>query len=270
MRGRGGLAILVPIIIGLITVGSLYFGSESQTVPITGREQKVGLTDDQQMTLGEQVYDETLQQEQAKIVTSGPEYEMVQRVAARIIDVADEDKPDFEWEVTLIDEPIVNAYCLPGGKIVVYTGILQAATNDAQLATVMAHEVAHAVAEHGAERMLQQQISSAAVQSAAGALASDPQQFQQIAALLGAGANVGLTLPWGRGQESESDHIGLIYMARAGYDPQEAVTFWQNMQAASGGQAPPEYLSTHPSGDTRIRQIQEWMPEALEEYEDAT
>lgn len=267
MRGRGGIALIIPIIIGLITVASLYFGSEEQTVPITGRSQKVALTDEQQMSLGKQVYDETLQTEASKIVTSGPQYEMVRRVAQRIVNVADDDKSAFEWEVTLIDEPIVNAYCLPGGKIVVYTGILQAAGNDAQLATVMAHEVAHAIAEHGAERMLQQQISSAAVQSAAGALASNPEQFQQVAALLGAGAQVGLTLPWGRGQESEADHIGLIYMARAGYDPHEAVTFWQNMDKLSGGQAPPEYLSTHPSGETRIRQIQEWMPEALEEYE---
>jgi metalloendopeptidase OMA1, mitochondrial len=213
------------------------------------------------------VYDQTLQESAPRIVESGPDYEMVQRVANRISAVGAEDKPEFEWEFTLIDSPEANAFCLPGGKIVVYTGILPAARTDAGLATVIGHEVAHATAEHGAERIFQQQVTNVAVEIVAQGVSEDPQQYRQIAGLLGAGAQVGLTLPWGRDQESEADHIGLIYMARAGYDPREAVGFWERMDQLAGEQPrPPEYLSTHPSGETRIRQIQGWLPEALEEY----
>jgi predicted Zn-dependent protease len=133
---------------------------------------------------------------------------------------------------------------------------------------VLGHEVAHAVAEHGAERIFRQQLTDTAVQFAAGAFSDDPAEFRQIAGLLGAGAQVGLSLPWSRDQESEADHIGLIYMARAGYDPRAAVTFWRRMEeAVKGKQRPPEYLSTHPESTTRIEQIEGWLPEALEEYE---
>lgn len=268
-RGRrSGLAIALPLVLGLAVVGFRYCSAEEQTVPIIGREQKVGMSDDQQIQLGAQYYDQFLQQESGAIVTSGPGYEMVTEVTDRLIEVAAEFKPEFEWAVSLVDSPQANAFCLPGGKIVVYTGILQPADTPEGLATVLAHEVAHALAEHGAERIFRQELTDTAVQFAAGAFADDPVEFRNIAGLLGAGAQVGLSLPWSRDQESESDRIGLILMARAGYDPRAAVGFWERMSEATEGQKrPPEYLSTHPESSTRIEQIEGWLPEALEEYE---
>lgn len=268
-RGRkSGLAIALPLLVGLAFVGFQYCSAEGQVVPITGREQKVGLSDDQQMQLGLQYFDEFLQQSSTGIVDSGPQWEMVREVTGRIVAAAAEHKPDFEWDVALIDDPQANAFCLPGGKMVVYTGILKPAQSAEGLATVLGHEVAHAVAEHGAERIFRQQLTDTAVQFAAGAFADDPVEFRNIAGLLGAGAQVGLNLPWSREQESEADRIGLIYMARAGYDPRAAVGFWERMEGAAAGQErPPEYLSTHPESATRIEQIKAWLPEALEEYD---
>ncbi|HWC13219.1 MAG TPA: M48 family metallopeptidase [Actinomycetota bacterium] len=267
-RGRkSGLGIALALVMGLAFVGFQYCSAEGQVVPITGREQKVSLSDDQQMQLGVQYYDEFLQQSAGRIVDSGPQWEAVREVTGRIVAAAAEHKPEFEWEVTLIDDPQANAFCLPGGKMVVYSGILGPARDAEGLATVIGHEVAHAVAEHGAERIFRQQLTDTAVQFAAGAFADDPVEFRNIAGLLGAGAQVGLSLPWSREQESEADRIGLIYMARAGYDPRAAVGFWERMdEAAEGRERPPEYLSTHPESATRIEQIRGWLPEALEEY----
>lgn len=267
-RSKGWLGIAVPLVIGVAVVGFRYCSADPQTVPITGREQRVSLSDEQQMQLGAQYYDRFIRQSSGAIVDSGPQFELVTSVTDRIIEAAEEHKPEFEWEVTLVEDPQANAFCLPGGKMVVYTGILEPARDDAGLATVLGHEVAHAVAEHGAERIFREELTSTAVQFAAGAFADDPVEFQHIAGLLGAGAQVGLSLPWSRDQESEADHIGLIYMARAGFDPRAAVTFWERMAAATEGQQrPPEYLSTHPESETRIEQIEGWLPEALEEYE---
>jgi metalloendopeptidase OMA1, mitochondrial len=251
----------------ILAASLVWFSGEEQEVPHTGRKQRVALSDGQQIELGLQVYDQTLAEEKPNLVTEGAEYEQVQRVARRVAKAAAADKPEFDWQFALVDSPQVNAFCLPGGKIVVYTGILPVTRSDAGLATVLGHEVAHAVAEHGAERIFRQQLSDAAVAGAAGALADDPREYARIAGLLGAGAQVGLQLPWGRAQESESDRIGLTYMAQAGYDPRESVPFWQRMQRASGGgRQAPEYLGTHPSEERRIRQLQGWMPEALEVY----
>lgn len=262
------MAIVIPLVMGLAFVGFQYCSAEGQRVPITGREQKVSLSDDQQMQLGVQYYDEFLQQSSGKVIDSGPQWETVRTVTERIVAEAAEHKPEFDWEVSLIDDPQANAFCLPGGKMVVYTGILKPAGSEEGLATVLGHEVAHAVAEHGAERIFRQQLTDTAVQFAAGAFADDPVEFRNIAGLLGAGAQVGLNLPWSREQESEADRIGLIYMARAGYDPRAAVGFWERMEKAAGNQQrPPEYLSTHPESATRIAQIKGWLPEALEEYE---
>jgi predicted Zn-dependent protease len=267
-RGKGWLAIALPLVVGIAFVGFQYCSAEEGVVPITGREQRVSLSDEQQMQLGVQYYERFIQQSSGAIIDSGPQYEMVAAVTDRIVAAASEHKPEFEWDVTLVDDPQANAFCLPGGKMVVYTGILKPAGDEAGLATVLGHEVAHAVAEHGAERIFREQLTDTAIQFAAGAFADDPVEFRNIAGLLGAGAQVGLSLPWSREQESEADHIGLIYMARAGFDPRAAVGFWQRMEAATKGQQqPPEYLSTHPGSGTRIEQIEGWLPEALEEYE---
>src|SRR6185437_2345550 len=191
-----------------------------QKTPVTHRQERVGLTDAQQMQLGSEEYAKTLRQYRARIVTSGAGYSEVQRVARRIEAVAGRDKPAFVWKVSLIRKKEANAFCLPGGKIVVYTGILPLTRNDAGLATVLGHEVAHATAEHVAERIERENLTKVAAIIIAGGVAFTPAQFLRVTALLGAGAG----LPFSRSQESEADHIGLVYMARAGYDPHQAVT----------------------------------------------
>jgi predicted Zn-dependent protease len=160
----------------------------------------------------------------------------------------------------------VNAFCLPGGKIVVYTGILPVAQNEAALATVMGHEMAHATSRHGAQRVLQQNLAQTAMTGIAISLSDmDYDKQRAVMGALGAGAQFGILMPFGRQHESEADEIGLMYMARAKYDPQESIRFWERMERSSRG-GPPEFLSTHPSHGTRIQQLQQLMPKALEEY----
>jgi predicted Zn-dependent protease len=232
---------------------------------VTNREQHVGLTDAQQMQLGNQEYAKTLRQNRARIISTGPAYTQVMQVAKRIEAVAARDKPAFVWRVTLIRKNEANAYCLPGGKIVVFTGILPVTKTDAGLATVLGHEVAHATAEHAAERIERQHLTQVAAAIIAGGVAFTPSQYVKVLALLGVGAGAA-SLPFSRSQESEADHIGLIYMARAGYDPRQAVTFWKRMLRASQGKEPPEFASDHPSDQRRIAQIERWLPEAERAY----
>ncbi len=186
----------------------------------------------------------------------------MQRVAKRIEAVASRDQPSFVWKVTLIRKNEANAFCLPGGKIVVYTGILPVARNDAGLATVLGHEVAHATAEHVAERLERQHLTGAAAAIIAGGVAFTPGQYVRVLALLG----VGDSLHFSRSQESEADHIGLVYMARAGYDPHQAVAFWKRMLRASKGKEPPEFISDHPSDAHRVQRVESWLPEAERAY----
>jgi metalloendopeptidase OMA1, mitochondrial len=192
----------------------------------------------------------------------------VQRVARRIEAVAARDKPRFVWKVTLLRKNDANAYCLPGGKIVVFTGILPLVGNDAGLATVLGHEVAHATAEHVAERIERQHLTRVAAIIIAGGVAFTPAQYVHVIALLGVGGDAA-SLPFSRAQESEADHIGLVYMARAGYDPRQAVAFWGRMQRASKGKQPPEFASDHPSDEHRIARIKGWLPEAERAYRPA-
>jgi predicted Zn-dependent protease len=253
---------LVAILLAAAVVGVLLLQTHRQKTPVTHRVQHVTLTDAQQMQLGNQQYAKTLRQNRARIVSSGPGYAEVKRVARRIEAVASRDKPDFVWRVTLIRKNEANAYCLPGGKIVVYTGILPVTKGDAGLATVLGHEVAHATAEHAAERIERQHLTQVAAAIIAGGVAFTPAQYVRVVALLGVGSG----LPFSRSQESEADHIGLIYMARAGYDPEQAVAFWKRMQRASKGQEPPEFLSDHPSDAHRVERVEGWLPEAEREY----
>jgi predicted Zn-dependent protease len=229
---------------------------------VTHRTEHVALTEEQQTQLGDQQYEKTLEQDRARIVTSGAAYAQVQRVANRIEAVAARDKPAFDWKVTLLRKNEANAYCLPGGKIVVYTGILPVTRNDAALATVLGHEVAHATAEHAAERIEREHLTKVAAAIVAGGVAFTPRQYVRVFALLGAADS----LPFSRSQESEADHIGLVYMARAGYNPHQAVAFWKRMQRATRGKQPPEIASDHPSNQHRIERIQQWLPEAEHEY----
>jgi predicted Zn-dependent protease len=257
---------LVAIAIAAVVVGVLVLTqTRKQETPVTHRVQHVALTDQQQIQLGSQDYAQTLRENRARIVSTGPQYAVVQRVAKRIEAVAARDKPDFVWKVTLIRKNVANAYCLPGGKIVVYTGILPLTQTDAGLATVLGHEVSHATAEHGAEKIERVHLTKIAAAIVAGGVAFTAQQYVRVMALLGAGA----TLKFSRAQESEADHIGLVYMARAGYDPRQAVLFWKRMLRASKGQEPPEFLSDHPSDAHRVERIEGWLPEAERAYKPA-
>ena len=254
---------LIAIAIAAVVVGvSLLVHTHEQKTPVTNRTEHVALSDAQQTQLGDQQYAKTLREDRANIVSSGPAYDEVQRVAKRIEAVAARDKPAFVWKVTLLRKNEANAYCLPGGKIVVYTGILPVTGNDAALATVLGHEVAHATAEHAAERIERDHLTKVAAAIIAGGVAFTPRQYVRVFALLGAADS----LPFSRAQESEADHIGLIYMARAGYQPRQAVAFWKRMKRAAKGKEPPEFASDHPSDAHRIERIQKWLPEAERAY----
>jgi metalloendopeptidase OMA1, mitochondrial len=254
---------LIAVALAALVVGVLLLrDTHKETTPVTERTQHVALSDAQQTQLGNQQYAKTLRQDRANIVSSGAQYAQVQRVATRIEAVAGRDKPAFQWKVTLLRKNEANAYCLPGGKIVVYTGILPVTRNDSALATVLGHEVAHATAEHAAERIEREHLTKVAVAIIAGGVAFTPRQYVRVAALLGAAGS----LPFSRSQESEADHIGLIYMARAGYQPRQAVAFWKRMRQASRGKEPPEFASDHPSDEHRIQRIREWLPEADRAY----
>ena len=234
-----------PLLQGAI---SLFFLSQAQ-------ENEMGLT----------AFNQVLKNE---TISNNQSYnDAVTRVGQRIAAVSH--TQNYQWDFKVIeDDEQINAFALPGGKVAVYTGILPVAETDAGLATVMAHEVAHVAARHGGERVstgVLAQLGAVGIGAAMGG--SDPFVYEAVMQAYGLGANVGVLLPFGRSQESEADRIGLIYMAKAGYDPREAVAFWQRMDAAAKGQSqPPEFLSTHPGYETRIRNLQTWLPEAMTYY----
>jgi len=195
---------------------------------------------------------------------------LVQKVGKRVAAVAGKDMPNAQWEFVVFDNPEANAFCLPGGKVGVFKGILPITKDEAGLATVIGHEVAHAIARHGAERMSEAMVIQGGGQLLGASLSKSDPKWQQTAALAyGMGTQVGLELPHSRKQESEADEIGLIYMARAGYDPEEAVKFWQrfsDFNKQHGGNSTPQFLRTHPLDDVRIQQLQQWMPKAKAEF----
>jgi predicted Zn-dependent protease len=230
---------------------------------MTRRSQLVDMSREQEMALGYQSYQEILMQED--IIPSGEVVDVVRGIGRRLAAVAED--PGFEWEFNVIRSDQANAFCLPGGKVAVYTGLIPIAENEGGLAVVMGHEIAHAIARHGAERMAHQKLVQLG-SLAAGLAFSDMDASTQhmVMGALGVGAQYGVLLPFSREHESEADYMGLIYTARACFDPTEAPQLWERMGAASGG-APAEFMSTHPSHATRIRQFGEWMPEATEIYE---
>jgi metalloendopeptidase OMA1, mitochondrial len=235
-----------------------------QTVPVTGRRELLLLPESSEVEMGLTSFQDVLKK--SKLSTSRESNDQVTRVGRRIADATG--RTDYQWEFKVVEENQANAFCLPGGKVVVYTGILPITRDDTGLAVVLGHEIAHAVARHGGERLSQELLVQTGLNATQAALANhDPLVVQSVTALLGAGASVGVMLPWGRAQESEADHLGLVYMARAGYNPAAAPEFWARMlEASKGQQRPPQFLSTHPSDETRIQQLKEWMPEALAEY----
>jgi predicted Zn-dependent protease len=245
-----------------------------ETNPYTGRSQLLVTSVSQEMQLGAQVYSQVTSDPKVVKSQDPREVEPVRRVAWRVIEAAKRSKyaetaNQFQWEVTVIkDDRTANAFALPGGKIAVYTGIFPVAKTEAGLAAVMGHEVVHALARHGAERMSQNQLTQSTLQvvgAALGVSGTDPLLSQTAMAALGIGAKVGVLLPFSRAHESEADYIGILLAAQAGYDPQEAIHLWERMEQL-GGSGSSEFLSTHPSHGTRIKQLQEWMPEALALY----
>lgn len=241
-----------------------YFTSEKFVNPETGRKSHVGLSTQEEAALGLQSYQQILSQEQT--INTGPEWQMVQQVVQRLVGATGVSGKDFDWRVSVVRSAQVNAFCLPGGKIVVYTGILPVANSEPSLATVLGHEMAHATSRHGAQRVFEQNLTQTAMVGLAGSFSDmDYEKQRAIMGALGAGAQYGVLMPFSRKHESEADHIGLLYMARAGYDPRESINFWRRMEESSGSQ-PPQFLSDHPSHGIRIQQLQGWMPQAMEEY----
>jgi predicted Zn-dependent protease len=244
--------------------------------PVTGRS-SVNLVDEGTMrTMATQQYATFLSQNPAVTIGSR-DAEMVQRVGSRLASAVESyfnQKGQaslisgYQWEFHLVNNNEANAWCMPGGKVVVYSGLMPLVQNEAALAVVLGHEIAHAVSRHSNERMSQQLLTQMGGEALSVAVSSKPAQTQQLFnTVVGVGSTLG-TLAYSRKQESEADHIGLIFMAIAGYNPNEAVPFWQRM-AAKGGAKPPEILSTHPADATRIQQIQQWLPEALNYYKPA-
>jgi predicted Zn-dependent protease len=245
-------------------------------VPLTGRGSLQLVPNSQLMSMAEQQYDQTLKD--SKLSTDAEKTAMVKTVGMRIAKAAenylrqegyDKQAESFQWEFNLIEEDVANAWVLPGGRAAVYTGILKYTQDENGLAVVLGHEVAHALANHGNERVSQGLLAQLGGVALAVALSEKPAQTQQLfMAAYGVGATVGLLLPYSRLHESEADHIGLILMAMAGYDPRAAAPFWERMNQEKGAR-PPEFLSTHPDPETRIDRIQAILPEAMTYYEKA-
>ncbi|MBE2231783.1 MAG: M48 family metallopeptidase [Chitinophagaceae bacterium] len=259
----------------IIFLGSLVLFACSRNA-LSGKKQLKLLPESELQTMATSQYQQFLSSNKVVAGTQNKDAEMVKRVGQRIVKAVESyyaeinksgELTGYKWEVNLVDDKTVNAWCMPGGKIVVYTGILPITQNEAALAAVMGHEVSHALLQHGNQRMSQgllQQLGGVALSVA---VANKPQETQNLfLGAYGAGTQVGILLPFSRKHELEADRFGLIFCAMAGYNPQEAIGLWERMEKASGGQTPPEFMSTHPSEGRRIDQLKKYMPEALARY----
>lgn len=245
-----------------------------QTVPITGREQLSLIPADTILPMSFNEYKDFLAKH--RIVPQGEQAELVKRTGRRIADAVEKYFAEhklsrrltgYQWEFNLVEGKEANAWCMPGGKVVVYTGILPVTKDETGLAVVLGHEIAHAVANHGDERMSQGLLVELGGVALETALSQKPQQTNSLfLAAYGLGAQVGVLLPYSRLHESEADHLGLIFMAMAGYDPREAAAFWERMADAKHGASVPAILSTHPADDRRIENIRKLLPEAMQYY----
>ncbi|MCB2204709.1 M48 family metallopeptidase [bacterium] len=263
--------LLIPVSLLLVSV---FFLSACGTVPVTGRRQLNLIPSSTMLSMSASQYGEFMQSHRQSGDMS--KVQMVRRVGTGIKNAVEryfaqkgmsDELSGYKWEFNLVESPEVNAWCMPGGKVVVYTGILPITRDETGLAVVMGHEIAHAIAEHGNERMSQGLLTQLGGMALSEALSEKPEQTRALwMTAFGVGAQVGVLLPFSRLQESEADELGLIFMAMAGYNPNEAVGFWQRMAAMKNGSAPPEFLSTHPSDETRIRDIQKALPEAMKYY----
>jgi predicted Zn-dependent protease len=262
------------LIVGVMAIGLAF--SSCSTVPLTGRSRLNLVSDEQVLPMAFQAYGQFLAENKNTVLPStNAQAQRVKNVGNRLISAVQNYMnnnghadliANYKWEVNVVENKQLNAWCMPGGKIVVYTGILPVTKDDAGLATVMGHEIAHAIAGHSAERMSQEMVAQGVGALGGAALSNNPKTQSIFNTLYGIGTPLAM-LSYGRSQELEADRLGLIFMAMAGYNPQNAISFWQRMATASqGGQKPPEFLSTHPSDDTRIGRIQKALPEAQKYY----
>ena len=264
-------SLLVTVLVSLVV-------ASCAKVPLTGRSQLSIIPDSEMYSMSFQQYEEFMNAN--PVSTDNEKTASVKRIGAGIQKAVEDyfaqeglsrELRDYRWEFNLVESEDVNAWCMPGGKVVVYSGLLPVAETDAGLAVVMGHEIAHAVAEHGNERMSQALIAQMGGLALSAALENDSDQTQALwMTAFGVGAQFGVLLPFSRTQESEADHLGLIFMAMAGYDPRESVGFWQRMSAGKEGQGPPEFMSTHPSDQTRMDNLNKLIPEAMEYYNKAS
>jgi predicted Zn-dependent protease len=259
----------------ILILAVLVFIGSCKTVPLTGRKQLNLLPSSQVQSMAVTEYSTVLSEAQLSDNATWTKY--VKNSGLRIKEAAEvylkqNNLSDliegYAWEFNLLqDDATVNAWCMPGGKVAFYTGIMPICVDEVGTAVVMGHEVAHAIARHGNERMSQGLAAELGGVALSVAIANEPEKTQSLyMAAYGLGAQYGVILPYSRTHESEADRIGLIFMAMAGYDPREAPKFWERMAAQSGGAAPPEFLSTHPSNSTRISNLNKWMDEALTYY----
>jgi predicted Zn-dependent protease len=265
----------VLLLVPLVSLMATLLGA-CESAPVTGRSQMMLVSADEERALGVQAYREVLAKEP---LSADPQAnELVEKVGRRIAAAAERPPnnlwptPHYRWDFKTIEKNEVNAFCLPGGKVVVYTGVFPITQTETGLAVVVGHEVAHALARHAAERLSDQKVAAIGTAAAGVALAvavgggNNRIYVPAMMAAVGAGATVGYILPMSRTQESEADRIGLILMALAGYDPREAIVVWERMQAATTGNRKSEWLSTHPADATRLSDIRRWMPEAMQYY----
>jgi predicted Zn-dependent protease len=263
-----------PRPVALIAVVALLLLAACATVPVTGRQQLSIIPDSEMMAMSYQQYAEVISS--STLGRDPGQVAMIRRVGARIQAAVERYMAQeglsshldgYAWEFNLIESDQVNAWCMPGGKVAFYTGILPVCGDETGVAVVMGHEVAHAIAEHGGERMSQALLTQLGGVALSEALKSEPAETRDLwMTAFAVGAQYGALLPYSRLHESEADHMGLIFMAMAGYDPRQAPVFWERM-AGLGGQKPPELLSTHPSDATRVRNLQARMDEALRYYQ---
>ena len=235
----------------LSTISIMILTGCTQKTPYTNRSQMIFVSPKEELALGEKSYKESLSQ--SKVITGTKDSNRVKNIGLKISKVAARD--DYQWEFNLVENDAMNAFCLPGGKVVVYTGILKVAKNDDQLATVISHEIAHALARHGAERMTTSMVQQGVGVVGNVALGATAPQYQNLFnQTYGIGSNLGVILPYGRMQESEADEIGIYLMAKAGYNVNEALKFWENM--SRGKEEGSDFFSTHPSSANRINDIE--------------
>ena len=245
----------------ILTVFFVVIIAACVTTPISNKSAFIMIPIRQEIALGKQAYNQILKEE--KDSSDQKTTNLVKQIGLRLAKVSA--MPNLDWEFHLIQSEQQNAFALPGGKVAVYTGLLPIAMNEAGLATVMSHEIAHVIARHGAQRMSRQLILTAGLMATSISLKNDRQK-KMIMSALGVGIVYGLTLPFSRSNEAEADQIGLRYMARAGYNPTEAVRFWKRFSSVKGGKKVPEFLSTHPTDKTRIALINRYLTRAKLDY----